>query len=147
SARRLPHRTCNNATEATDDPAAIAAGSFQRKISEPVAGADAHGMHLVVEFSPCAVLAGQRDAAVVGVEIFATPDQMSGEGILQDDAHDQSGLDLLVPDRLLQGVAPLLNRIAVAVADAGEADADRAIRHQAVKPVARDTPNGATLAT
>jgi len=115
-------------------------------MSEPVAGADAHEMHLVAEFSPGAVLAGQRDAAVIGVEIFAAPDKMPGESILEATAHDQSGLDLLVPDRLLQGVEPLLDRLAVAVADAGEADTDRTIRQQAVERVARAQARGSECA-
>src|SRR6187431_490204 len=100
-------------------------------------------MHLVAEFSPRAVLAGQRDAAIIGVEIFAAPDKMLGESILKAAAHDQSGPDLLVPDSLLQGIAPLLDRIAVAVADAGEADADRTISQQAVERVACAQPRGA----
>ena len=119
---------------------------IQREASEPVAGADAHEMHLVAEFSPRAVLAGQRDAAIIGVEIFAAPDEMLGESILEAAAHDQSGLDLFVPDRLLQGVAPLLDRIAVAVADAGEADTDRTIRQQAVERVAGAQARGAECA-
>jgi hypothetical protein len=55
-------------------------------------------MHLVAEFDPRAVLAGQLGAALIGVEIFAAPEEMPGEGILEAAAHDQPGLDLFVPE-------------------------------------------------
>src|SRR6478736_3678210 len=103
-------------------------------------------MHLVAEFGARAILAGQRDTAIVGVEIFAAPDQMPGEGIFEAAAHDQPGLDLLIPDRLLQRVASFLDRIAVAVTDAGEADTDRTIRQQAVERVARAQARGSECA-
>ena len=74
----------------------IAAGPSLSEVSEPVAGADAHEMHLVAEFGPGAVPAGQRDAAIIGVEIFAAPDEMLGESILEAAARDQPGLDLFV---------------------------------------------------
>jgi hypothetical protein len=45
-----------------------------------------------------------------------------GEGVFEAAADGQPGLDLFVPDRLLQRVASFLDRIAIAVADAGEAD-------------------------
>ena len=61
---------------------------------------------------------------------------MLGESILDAGARDQPDLDLFIPDSLLQGVTALLNRIAVAVADAGHADTDRTKRQQAVECVA-----------
>src|SRR5437773_6399559 len=104
--------------------------------SESITGADTHEMHLVAEFSSRAILAGQRDATIIGVEIFAASDKMLGEGILDAGARDQPGLDLFVPDHLLHGVTTLLHRIAIAIADAGHADTDGAVRQQAVERVA-----------
>ena len=133
--KRSPRRT--DSKRLTPTTGSNRRRTIPSEASEPVAGAGAREMHLVAEFGPRAVLAGQRDAAIIGVEIFAAPDEMLGESILEATADDQSGLDLLVPDSLLQGVASLLDRIAVAVADAGEADTDRTIRQQPVERVAR----------
>src|SRR5438445_12857326 len=104
-------------------------------------------MHLVAEFGPGAVPAGKRDAAIISVEIFTAPDEMLGESILDAAPRYQPGLDLFVPDSLHQGVTTLLNRIAVAVADADHADTDRAKRQQAVQRVACAQAGGAECAT
>src|SRR5439155_1705548 len=101
--------------------------------SESITGADTHEMHLVAEFSSRAILAGQRDATIIGVEIFAASDKMLGEGILDAGACDQPGLDLFVPDHLLHGVTALLHRMAIAIADAGHADTDAAVNAR-IKP-------------
>src|SRR5882672_7901229 len=52
------------------------AGSSRAKLLEPIAGAHTHEMHLIAEFGPIAVATGKRDAAVIGVEIFAARDEM-----------------------------------------------------------------------
>src|SRR3954447_3706775 len=100
---------------------------------EPVAGADAKEMQLVLEYGAVSVRIEQGNVAKIGEQVFDPADPAVGECIFDATADREPSAELVVPDHLLAGVAAFLNL----VGHIDKSEPDRAVKQQAVDRITK----------